>query len=62
MADARICTRCRISEHDAMLAYRDGKLVCGDCDSALENEWVAEDPENNRHYLDTLNENWRGAS
>ena len=51
---SRVCVRCGANSDYVMLAYRDGKLVCDDCDADLENEWVAEDPENNRHFLDTF--------
>lgn len=53
----RHCERCGIAEQDTpenMLAGRDGQLVCSDCDSDMENEWVAQDPDNNQHYLDTF--------
>lgn len=50
----RFCERCRVSSEHEMLAYRDDVLVCQECDSALEREWVDEDPENHRHYLDAF--------
>lgn len=50
----RTCQRCGVSDSFEMLALRGAKLVCQDCDGDLETEWVAEDPGNNRHYLDTF--------
>ena len=56
----KVCERCRAAESDfVMLAYRGTSLVCQECDAAMEREWVEEDPQNNRHYLDSLNDNWR---
>lgn len=52
--EVRRCEDCGVSEAHEMLAGRDGRLICGDCDDAAEARWVAEDPENNRHYLDTF--------
>jgi hypothetical protein len=50
----RQCEICAISEADEMLALNGTRLVCNDCDSKLEWEWVREDPENRRHSLDTF--------
>lgn len=52
---AKTCKRCGVSEEFEMLAYRGDKLVCQECDSQMEHEWVAEDPCNRKHYLDTFN-------
>lgn len=51
---ARCCTRCGVSEAREMLALSGSRLVCQDCDGAIEREWVADDPDNRRHYLDTF--------
>lgn len=51
-----ICDRCGIDEADTemgMLAYNGSRLVCSECNSDLDNEWVAEDP-SRIHPLDTL--------
>lgn len=48
------CDDCGISANDAVIAGRDGRMICGDCDDEAERRWVAEDPENNSHYLDTF--------
>lgn len=53
-AKTRRCNRCGVSDEVEMLANRGLQLVCAECDGDLENEWVAEDPDNNRHYLDTF--------
>lgn len=50
----RICERCGVSEEVEMLAGSCEGLVCGPCDAEIEAAWVAEDPENNHHYLDTF--------
>lgn len=50
----RKCVECGISENEEMLAYRGSKLVCQECDSQLEQEWVEEDPGNRKYYLDTF--------
>jgi hypothetical protein len=59
----RRCSRCQASEDYAMLALSNGVLVCDECDSEMEAEWVAQDPEHNRHSLDTFSpdRNWRGV-
>lgn len=59
MAKYRLCERCGVSEEFEMLAHRDKRLVCQECDSQIEREWVSEDPDNRRHYLDTFSpEGW----
>jgi len=50
----RYCQDCGIGEDIEMLAHRDGNLVCQECDAKAERFWVSQDPENNRHYLDTF--------
>ena len=50
----RTCRRCGVSDEYEMLAFRAGTLVCQECDGEMEREWVAEDPNNRRHYLDTF--------
>lgn len=51
---ARTCSRCGVSEDHEMLAHSGGVLVCCECDSVLEREWVEDDPETRTHYLDTF--------
>lgn len=51
---SRCCMVCGVSEEHEMLANRGDALVCQECDSVLESDWVAEDPDNRRHYLDTF--------
>lgn len=54
-ASMRVCFNCGVSEHDEMLALGGfGHLVCQDCDARDESDWVAEDPDNRRHSLDTF--------
>jgi transcription initiation factor TFIIIB Brf1 subunit/transcription initiation factor TFIIB len=50
----RLCECCGVSEEVEMLALSGAQLVCSACDAVLEREWVAEDPDNRRHYLDTF--------
>lgn len=50
----RECENCGASEETEMLARRGAILICSLCDEDMEAEWVAQDPENNRHYLDTF--------
>ncbi len=50
----RKCEECGVGEEVEMLAYRDGHLICNDCNHVLERCWVNEDPDNNVHYLDTF--------
>lgn len=50
------CDRCGIPAHETpegFLAYNDSRLVCADCNSALDDEWCAET--GGIHPLDTLN-------
>lgn len=54
MNATRKCECCGVSEDFQMLAYRGQKLVCEECDSQMEIDWVAEDPDYRRHYLDTF--------
>jgi hypothetical protein len=54
MALERKCECCGISEEFEMLALHGQVLCCQECDSRLESDWVAEDPDNRRHYLDTF--------
>lgn len=54
MAAIRKCERCGASSAFEVLAYRDDKLVCQQCDCDMEQEWASADPENRRHYLDTF--------
>lgn len=54
MNTERKCECCGVTEEFEMLAYSGKKLVCQECDSRLEHEWVAEDPNHRRHYLDTF--------
>lgn len=56
MQTEQVCERCQTPAHETemgVLAYNGSKLVCSDCDDALTNEWVAEDPRH-VHPLDTL--------
>jgi hypothetical protein len=53
-APLRKCERCGVSEEQEMLCNRGLQLVCQGCDSELEREWVAEDPDDRKHYLDTF--------
>jgi len=54
MTANRTCECCGVSEEFEMLAYSGSKLTCQECDSRLESDWVAEDPDNRRHSLDTF--------
>ena len=54
MATERKCECCGVSETIEMLAYRGAKLVCQECDAQAERDWVAEAPNERRHYLDTF--------
>jgi ribosomal protein S27AE len=50
------CDRCGLAAHDTpegFLAYHGARLVCSDCDSDLNNEWVAD--HGGVHPLDALN-------
>jgi hypothetical protein len=52
----RKCDRCGVAECDTpenVLAYNGPRLVCADCNSDLDNEWAAEDPQRT-HPLNTL--------
>jgi len=50
----KTCERCGVSDEYEVLAYRGTELVCQECDCQMEREWVAEDPHERRHYLDTF--------
>ena len=52
----RECDRCGVAERDTMEGYLAGhghRLVCADCDDALNDEWVAEN--GGTHPVDALN-------
>lgn len=53
-AATRCCKRCGVSDEYEMLAYRGSDLVCQQCDCDMEAEWVSEDPDSRKHYLDTF--------
>ena len=54
MTILRVCEHCGVPEDVATLGMHGDSLVCYHCDGDLEAEWVAADPENRRHSLDTF--------
>lgn len=50
----RVCEDCGVGEANEMLALSGTALVCQGCESQRENDWVAEDPDNRKHSLDTF--------
>jgi transcription initiation factor TFIIIB Brf1 subunit/transcription initiation factor TFIIB len=51
----RVCSRCGVSDEYETLAFCDNgskRLVCQECNSIIEREWVNADPKNRKHSLD----------